>query len=44
MAKQGEKDNYRIPSASSAIVKAPRDIIKPQKAPKKTTGGDLRAK
>lgn len=39
-----KKDNYKIPNQSSAMVKAPKDIIKDTKRPKVARGGDLRAK
>lgn len=35
---------YRVPNSSSGTVKSPSAIIKNQKSPKKTTGGDLRSK
>lgn len=35
---------YKVPNSSSGMVKSPNSIIKNQKSPKKTTGGDLRAK
>lgn len=38
------KDGYKVPNSSSGKVSAPNTIIKNQKSPKKTKGGDLRAK
>lgn len=35
---------YKIPNSSTGMVKAPNAIIKNQGSPKKTKGGDLRAK
>jgi len=39
-----KKDNYKIPNQSSAMVKAPNNIIKDTKRPKVARGGDLRSK
>lgn len=39
-----KNDCYRVPNASSAVVKPKMEIVKNQKSPKKTKGGDLRAK
>lgn len=38
------RENYKVPNQSSAMVKAPQNIIKDSKKPKVTKGGDLRAK
>lgn len=43
MAEKGG-GGYKVPNSSSGMVKSPNAIIKNQKSPKKTTGGDLRAK
>lgn len=43
MAEKGG-GGYKVPNSSSGVVKAPNTITKNQGTPKKTTGGDLRAK
>ena len=37
-------DHYKIPNSGSAVIKAPNNIQKSSNTPKKTEGGDLRAK
>ncbi len=39
-----KRGDYKIPNSSTGKVSAPNQIIKNQNSPKKTTGGDLRAK
>lgn len=44
MAKGNGGGGYKVPNSASGVIKAPNSIIKNQGTPKKTTGGDLRAK